>query len=170
MRWGMRNLIFDHFLYQQPFDSKFEAEQASDWFCKEGMLGGRGGKAAAAVSSVVQQELLMCPQIWPETKHRLLQLQWKPSRALSHLLCKGLKLISFPSAPHAVPSQHDNVNRSFGSECWSLNKTHWILSSEILPGLPKQFLFSFQSFLSNFCPDLPLPLSLLCYLRIRYPN
>lgn len=82
----MSNLILDHFQYRQPFDSRFEAERDSDWFCKERVLIGWGGKSAGAVSCVLRQELLTGPQVWPKTKHRLVQVQWKPSRTLSHPL------------------------------------------------------------------------------------
>lgn len=71
----MSNLILDHFQYQQPFDGRFEAEHDSDWFCKERVLVGWGGKAPVSVSCAVQQELLTRLQVWPETKHRLAQVE-----------------------------------------------------------------------------------------------
>lgn len=78
----MSNLFLD-FPTQQPFDGRFEAGHNSDWFCKERVLVSWSGKASAAVRFEDQQELLMCPQVWPETKHRLAQQQWKPAGTLS---------------------------------------------------------------------------------------
>lgn len=51
---------------QQSFDGRFGAGHDSDRFCKERVV---CKSERRSTSSCEVQELLICPQVWPDTKH-----------------------------------------------------------------------------------------------------
>lgn len=89
---------------QEPFDGRFGTGHDSDRFCKERVVckSERRGTSGCEV-----QELLVCPQVWPDTRHRLAQLQCVP------LYCLSWSFELF------MPSQHENMDRSLETKHWN---------------------------------------------------